>query len=247
MVAETKSKPWYEMGLGLRARFRPLYRMLRYLPSKYAVGPYIDWIAHKRQNEIDRTLRDFDLILSKLNDQSIVVDCGANVGNVTAKLAATGAQVHSFEPEPYLFSFLQDRFANTPNVILYHAAVASQAGKLQLWLEVDPSRQLSDLQGHSLLRREGSSSDSQNVEVECVDFFQFLESLGKIPDLVKMDIEGAEVDILERLLTEDRAKAVGPMFVETHENQIPEVRERVVHIFRQVKARKLDRINLLWP
>ena len=36
----------------------------------------------------------------------LAIDCGANVGHVTAALARTGAEVHAFEPNPQAFSAL---------------------------------------------------------------------------------------------------------------------------------------------
>lgn len=247
MAANTAPKPWYEMGFGLRARFRPYFHLLRHLPGPVSDWPYANWIAQRRDRELGLTLAAFDRHVSQLGAGSLAIDCGANVGDVTARLAATGAQVHAFEPEPYLFSLLVKRFAGVPNVSLHNAAVAARAGRLRLWLEDDPARELSELNRHSILRSPNADRGTQHVEVDCVDLLDFVAGLGRKPDLVKIDIEGAEVEILERLLAEDRFGDVGAMFVETHECQMPELRHRIVRIFREIDARKLESVNLLWP
>src|SRR5437773_5485414 len=62
-------------------------------------------------------------VIRKLNKDSIVSDCGANVGNITKKFAATGATVHAFEPDPLAFGILKKRFQFFPNVILHNQGV----------------------------------------------------------------------------------------------------------------------------
>src|SRR4051794_32403355 len=53
----------------------------------------------------------------------ILVDCGANVGDVTSSFARTGATVYAFEPDPLCFSVLSKRFSLTPNVTCFHKGV----------------------------------------------------------------------------------------------------------------------------
>lgn len=240
-------RPWYGVGLGLNQKLPLLYRMLRHLPGRQGVDPYVSWISHVREARKDRTTAEFERIIATLDERSLVLDCGANVGDVTARLAETGARVHSFEPEPFLFSRLQERFSRTPNVTLHNVALASQAGTASLWLDADESRDPLTWQGHSILDGWLKTSGGRHVQVTCIDFFEFIDSLGRKPDLIKMDIEGAELEILERLLDEDRLRDVTPIFVETHERQIAALRQRYVKLFRDVAARGGTGVNLLWP
>jgi hypothetical protein len=60
-----------------------------------------------------------------------LVDCGANVGQVTSQFARTGANVYAFEPNPICYRTLQERFKFVRNVTIYHSGVR---------LRADPSR-----------------------------------------------------------------------------------------------------------
>jgi len=67
----------------------------------------------------------------------LAIDCGANVGNVTAALASRGAFVHAFEPNPDAFAVLAGRFRDSPSVVLHPQAVLDRAGRARLYLHVD--------------------------------------------------------------------------------------------------------------
>src|SRR3546814_15909080 len=54
--------------------------------------------------------------------------------------------------------------------------------------------------GSSLLAFKGNVREEDFVTVEAVDFAAFLEAMDRPVALLKMDIEGAEVAVLERLL-----------------------------------------------
>src|SRR5216117_3530220 len=53
-------------------------------------------------------------VLRRLNKNSLVIDCGANTGDITKKFADTGATVHAFEPDPLAYEFLKKRFEKNP-------------------------------------------------------------------------------------------------------------------------------------
>jgi hypothetical protein len=61
-----------------------------------------------------------------------------------------------------------------------------------------------------------------------------------------MDIEGAELSILKRMMEENSFIKVEKMFVETHENQIPEKREEYDILRKEIGNRFGDRVNLDW-
>ena len=53
-----------------------------------------------------------------LNEKSIVLDVGANVGSFTSIFARYNCKVYSFEPTKVTFNILLNRFKNIKNVIL---------------------------------------------------------------------------------------------------------------------------------
>ncbi|MDJ0640734.1 MAG: FkbM family methyltransferase, partial [Paracoccaceae bacterium] len=239
-------KRWYELGLGLRTRFGSLYQLLRFAPGGEGQRAYTLWLDRLRKNRMQATMSEFDRILAGMTPDSIALDLGAHQGEYTAKLAATGAQVHAFEPEPMLFAALQERFADTPNVILHQAAIAAEAGRMTLHVELCEGAALPGM-SNTLVEGHCYARGGPSIEVECVDFFAFLDSLGSVPAVVKMDIEGAEVPILERVIEEDLLNRIGMLFVETHERQVLPLRQRTIALHRHIFRAQPANVNLLWP
>src|SRR5690606_36004155 len=81
-----------------------LYRIYRFLTSK---PPLPNQEIVKRISNLHITRDD------------VVLDCGANVGSITALLAQSKATVHAFEPNPYAYAKLQQAFRYYHNVHCY--------------------------------------------------------------------------------------------------------------------------------
>ncbi|MEO9576781.1 MAG: FkbM family methyltransferase [Tateyamaria sp.] len=79
--------------------------------------------------------------------------------------------------------------------------------------------------------------------VECHDFCKFAEALDCDADLVKIDIEGAEVALLNSPVKE-RIKHI---FVETHYNLFPEQIAPIAWLRRQFSGRTGRNVNFDWP
>ena len=65
---------------------------------------------------------------------AVCIDCGANVGNITQKFLTECDVVHAFEPNPYAFKKLKERFLFNPNVFCYENAVLSKEDIVKLYL-----------------------------------------------------------------------------------------------------------------
>lgn len=189
-------------------------------------------------------------ICSMLRPGDLAVDCGANFGEVTARLAATGADVIAFEPDPGVFASLQTRFAEAPNVTLVNAAVGVGAGTVRLMRSDNFETNPAGASVKSTILDGGRRIDAGNsVEVPLVDFLAFVrEKSGKDGiAFVKMDIEGAELDILEAMLRDDLFGHVRCLVAETHERKFRDLRERYRDLRRTVAERySPSHVNLDW-
>ncbi len=150
-----------------------------------------------------------------LRPGATVWDVGAHIGFFTALAArcvGPGGRVHAFEPLPAnRIRLLETIELNRLGVEVHPTAVAGRAGTRQLYGHSSTSM-------WSLVERTGA----QRVEVPCVTLDDLLaeRSFG-IPALVKIDAEGAELDILRgglRLVTETSAVLV----VEFHDAEVVE-------------------------
>ena len=64
-----------------------------------------------------------------------------------------------------------------------------------------------------------------------------LKQIGRPVDILKVDIEGAEVPLLEKLFQSSMVKDVRELYVETHEHVLPELAERTEALRK--RARKI--------
>lgn len=215
--------------------------LLSALPT--AIGARLRKLT-RRQRKKAAALR-FEAILAKLGPADLCVDCGANVGDVTARLAATGATVHAFEPDPAAFASLRARCAGAANVVLHEAAVGVVEGRARLHFARGRDMEMAHGSVTSSLLTDSHRVDpGSGVEVAVIDFPAFLEALPKRPSVVKIDIEGAEVELLEALRDRGLLTSMGVVFVETHEKQAPALRRRTFDLI--VGAAAYPNVDFDW-
>lgn len=190
-------------------------------------------------------------VCAMLRPGDLALDCGANMGVVTAVLAATGADVVAFEPDPFAFGHLSDRFADTPNVTLVNAAVGTAAGTVTLKRAGNFDANPTGASVKSTILTGGRQiDDSHGIDVALIDFpawlAQRIAERGRIA-FIKMDIEGAELDILEALDTAGTFAHIQCLVAETHERKFKDLRPRY-RALRQGFSERYDpnRVNLDW-
>ena len=186
-------------------------------------------------------------ICAMLRPGDLAVDCGANMGVVTTQLAATGADVIAFEPDPGCFAILQEKFGALPNVTLIQAAVGIGSGSIRLMRAENFEANPVGASVKSTILDGGRGIDAANsVEVPLIDFPAFLREKGEIRFL-KLDIEGAELEILEVMERDGLFAHVKSLVAETHERKFSDLRPR----FRALRKRVAENfppthVNLDW-
>ncbi|MEY4305324.1 MAG: hypothetical protein RIT52_1499 [Pseudomonadota bacterium] len=190
-------------------------------------------------------------ILSMLEPGDVVIDCGANLGAVSGPLADTGATVHAFEPDPYTFGRLSEALAGRPNVVLHNAAVGAKAGTLQLMRDADWEKDPDGASVRSTLIEGGRRIDADSgIDVEVIDFPALLKALIKKHKKIaflKMDIEGAELDVLEAMEGQGLFDKITLTVAETHEKKFKHLRPRFAALRATVGAKyPITKVNLDW-
>jgi FkbM family methyltransferase len=143
----------------------------------------------------------------------IVLDLGGNKGEF-AKFMTTNfaARVFLLEPLPRLFRDIE----GMPGLVKYEEALSANSGNITL--HDAPDRCATAYGGYS---------QGEEVTVKSVDL---AELMGRLPagdvDLVKMDIEGAEIEVLETAAPEVIRRA-RQITVEFHDFLYPELTPRV--------------------
>lgn len=179
---------------------------------------------------------------------SVVVDCGASIGDTIEVFLEKGAVVHAFEPNPAAVAHLKERFADAKDLTLYQKAVSDKNATASFFLHEDLGPEtLKTANGSSLLDFKGNVDTAAPVEVETIDLAEFLQSLDTKVTVLKIDIEGAELEVVNRLLDTGAYDVAEQILVETHERKIPELAERTEALRKRIADLGLtERINLEW-
>ena len=107
---------------------------------------------------------------------------------IASRIVGAKGKIFAFEPDPISFSFLKKNLIlnNCTNVIPFAKAVSNRQGKFEFYTHsVDSSK-------NSLVQRKGAE---KKILVDCVTLDNFLDH--QQIDVIKIDVEGAEMQVLE--------------------------------------------------
>lgn len=162
-------------------------------------------------------------IQSLLDASSVVFDFGVNQGQFSQWIAQhTQAKIYGYEADPRLFSKLKA----VNNAIFMNIAVAAKNGKLALFL--------GDSMCSSCVYEKVAGEDGI-IEVSANSLETIMQDHGiQTVDLIKMDIEGAELGILENI-SAATAPQIKQITVEFHEFINPADLPRIKNIAKRLR------------
>lgn len=143
---------------------------------------------------------DYEEVLEKnysklINPGDTVVDIGAHVGRhlrVFERLVTETGSLYGFEPLKKQYGYLTETF-QAENVRLFNLALSNFNGETEFW-ECENYPEESGLKQRVVYNREDARLKSIKVQVKQLD--DFMDCFTRL-DYIKLDAEGAEVDILE--------------------------------------------------
>ena len=155
-------------------------------------------------------------MFESLLEDDVIYDVGSNIGLIALVLAlhprGHSAVVHCFEPEPRNFAQLEGNIrlnGLAGRVFAHRLALSDRLGESGLFIRGGPGEGR-----HSTVARGGSTA---SIRIETDTLAAFSRRAGAGPDLVKIDVEGAEGRVLEGmgpLLPEFAPREV---FIELHD------------------------------
>lgn len=196
---------WSLKTLRFEFELQRLARLPRRRPGKTRIlGPLLEYVdAATTRNDLEEVYRRRVYEFAPSKTGGMILDCGANIGLASIFLGtlAPAAQLVAVEADPAIHEVLERnlRSFGLERASAVHAAVAARAGKVSF-------------------RQEGSHSgriplggEPGDLSVPAVRLRDLVD--GEV-DLLKLDVEGAELSILEE--SEDVLESVQRVFVEYH-------------------------------
>lgn len=170
---------------------------------------------HCRTEHFGSDYGGWDVAIEGIDHRTIVYSFGIGE-DVTFDLALIerfGLTVHAFDPTPRSLRWVQQQIV-PPSFVVHGYGLADRDGSFSFFPPANP-----DHVSHTILAR--SSTEEQAIQVPMKRLDTIMQELGhQHIDLLKLDIEGAEYEVIEELERSDLRP--GQLLVEFH-HRFPEV------------------------
>lgn len=208
-------------------------------------------LLRKKRDRREFLYTYFDSKMASNRKNSVLfVDGGANLGQgfkwFSSFFNSPNVVFHLFEPNPNCQIILNGLIAETSKRIkLFDTGISTFDGEVKFYgLSENEGGALSE--GGSIKSDHNSgwykASEEDAITVKVIDFDRYLREQKQVFDkiVVKMDIEGAEIDVLEKLIETGAIEYISVLYVEFHsqfqtEPQRSETRNREENIVRKLK------------
>lgn len=154
-----------------------------------------------------------DYFFHNSSNNPIIIDCGANIGISCLFFSKffPNATIYAFEPNPAAYELLvyNVRQNNLKNIHTFNKALSNSAGKVKIY---NSNTVYGSLTTSVLSERGGDNY----MEVDSISLSDFL--INEQVDLIKMDVEGAEIEILGDLFKNGLIQKSTNYIIEYHLN-----------------------------
>jgi FkbM family methyltransferase len=146
-----------------------------------------------------------------------IFDVGANKGDF-AKIALSILRgedkltIHCFEPSKYTYNLLKQNLTGNTQVILNNIGFGKEQGEFNLYYD-EPGSGTASLTKRNLDYMGVEFKHCERVPIDTVDHYCEVKNIGFI-DLLKIDVEGHELDVLDGAGSMLRKKAIGKVSFE---------------------------------
>jgi FkbM family methyltransferase len=149
--------------------------------------------------------------ISTTKKSPVIIDCGANIGLsiLYFKKKYPNSKIIAFEPNPNVFTILRANLEQNhiQGVELYNYCLSDSEGEIEFYI----NENFGTMEGSVFEERGGS----KKLKVKAVRLSTYIK---EEVDLVKMDIEGAEIKVLDDLKRNDKLNFVNTYLIEYHHN-----------------------------
>lgn len=179
-----------------------------------------------------------NLIFSKLvlNSESVVIDGGGYQGEFIDNLLINfGCKIESYEPLQKEFDRLNKKYAHNKRVKIYNQAIFSKTRELYLNHEGISS---------SILKKNDSNNSSK---VNAIDIVEIIKSKKNI-DLLKLNVEGAEYNIMNRIIETENLHNINSYLIQYHKSveQSKQLRDKIRDRLLTKNFKEIFNYDFVW-
>jgi len=189
-----------------------------------------------------RRLRGHSFFGTLLGQPAVVADFGAHRGEffVGLKSEYSISRALLVEANPVLAESLKETFGNEATI--HHAALVGGNNHRSVVF----TRSIEPESSSILVDWAAAWGVADQLDVPCVDLSTVICELGGRVDLLKLDIEGAEIGVLETASASDLASC-GQLTVEFHDTRPPLTRRDVDRVCCRMCCEGFTILNADWP
>ncbi|TBR81314.1 FkbM family methyltransferase [Campylobacter novaezeelandiae] len=184
-------------------------------------------------------------MLLRIGGGTVCIDCGAHAGLISDIILHCGGKSYIFEPNLHLNFFLNKKYENNKNAILYQKAVGVKNYITKFLIFED--RILS--QGNRIISSKQDNKTSKSYDVHVIDLCEFIEELLKKNERIyflKLDVEGSEFEILEKLIQKKLYKKITYIACEMHHYMFDDGEKKMSRLKTLIKEFDVKNILIDW-
>ena len=138
-----------------------------------------------------------------IGSEDTVVDVGAFAGAFTTEICwRFGARCVAVEPVPSFCRMLNERFSGNGRVRIVEAAIGASDSEIELRLQNDSTTAY-------------ASPGGERIRAPCIDSARLVKEAAPVA-LLKLNVEGAEYDALDRLVSTELLAGIRSVLVQFH-------------------------------
>ena len=172
-------------------------------------------------------------LINSINPEDVFLDIGSAQGLYSILAAKAGAEVYSIDPDPISYQSIKDNIALNCELVdrikIFRIALEAQCGTMTLNFD--------DKGTYAPSLRKTAKALTRRVIVDIMPLDKLIEE-GKIklPNVIKIDVEGAEGLVLEGmeglLMSDSKPQHI---FIEIHEQFLPQFGTSAQRVLRFIK------------
>lgn len=170
------------------------------------------------QQTIEEIFNEESYQFKTINKNPFIIDAGSNIGIAALyfKTCYPESKILCFEPDPNAFKELQNNMLTNcvEGVTLINAAITQKEGQVDFFGEL--SGDTPDTRGNSIIKDWGMQRvTSTSITVKGVNLSNYID---QPVDFLKLDIEGAEQQVIKELISSEKIKWIQEMAIEIHQS-----------------------------